>query len=95
MGTKRRIRKIKNVERRATEPVRWPPKTGEWAAVGRCGLVATSLRKVLKMDKRDFKKTREELQDYLAFRRRGTKVAPKKGKGSFKRKEKHKEDLRD
>jgi stalled ribosome alternative rescue factor ArfA len=47
------------------------------------------------MDKRDFKKTGEELQDYLAFRRRGTKVAPKKGKGSFKRKQKHKEDLRD
>ena len=52
-------------------------------------------RKVLVMDKRDFKKTGEELQDYLAFRRRGAKVAPKKGKGSFKRKEKHKEDLRD
>ena len=26
MGTIRRIRKIKNVERQATEPVRWPPR---------------------------------------------------------------------
>ena len=52
-------------------------------------------RKVLNMDKQDFKKSKEELQDYLSFRRRGSKVAPKKGKGSFKRKQKHKEDLRD
>ena len=51
-------------------------------------------RKVLNMDKQDFKKSKEELQDYLSFRRRGSKVAPKKGKGSFKRKQKHKEDLR-
>ena len=46
------------------------------------------------MDKQDFKKSKEELQDYLSFRRRGSKVAPKKGKGSFKRKQKHKEDSR-
>ena len=52
-------------------------------------------RKVLNMDKQDFKKSKEELQDYLSFRRRGSKVAPKKGKGSFKRKQKHKEDSRD
>jgi stalled ribosome alternative rescue factor ArfA len=37
------------------------------------------------------KKTGEELQSYLEFRRRGFKVKPKKGKGSFKRKEKYKE----
>lgn len=37
------------------------------------------------------KKTGEELQSCLEFRRRGFKVKPKKGKGSFKRKEKHKE----
>lgn len=37
------------------------------------------------------KKTGEELQSYLEFRRRGFKVKLKKGKGSFKRKEKHKE----
>lgn len=47
------------------------------------------------MDKQDFKKTGEELQEYLRFRRRGSKVEPKKGKGSYSRKQKHKEDLRD
>ena len=48
------------------------------------------------MNKEDFKKTGEELQDYLAFRRRGTKVEPKKGRGSYSRKEKHKNrDMRD
>ena len=48
------------------------------------------------MDKQIFKKKKEELQEYLQFRRRGSKVMPKKGKGSFKRKKKHKEeDLRD
>ena len=47
------------------------------------------------MDKLDFKKAKEERQDYLSFRRRGSKVAPKKGQRSFTRKEKHKEDLRD
>ena len=38
------------------------------------------------MDKRYLKKTGEELQNYLAFRRRGSKVKPKKGKGSYSRK---------
>ena len=37
------------------------------------------------MDKRANKKTGEELQMYLAFRRRGFKVSTKKGKGSFNR----------
>ena len=37
------------------------------------------------MDRRCFKKTGEELQQYLAFRRRGSKVANKKGKGSYNR----------
>lgn len=36
------------------------------------------------------KKSPEELQEYLSFRKRGFKVKPKKGKGSFRRKEKHK-----
>lgn len=31
------------------------------------------------------KKSPEELQEYLQFQRRGFKVKPKKGKGSFKR----------
>jgi len=38
------------------------------------------------MDKRVNKKTGEELQQYLAFRRRGGKVPAKKGKGSYDRK---------
>ena len=38
------------------------------------------------MDKRIFKKDNDELQDYLMFQRRGTKVQNKKGKGSYNRK---------
>lgn len=37
------------------------------------------------MDKRVNKKSGEELQQYLAFRRRGSKVPAKKGKGSYDR----------
>lgn len=37
------------------------------------------------MDKRVNKKTGEELQQYLAWRRRGGKVPSKKGKGSYNR----------
>ena len=37
------------------------------------------------MDKRMNKKTGEELQAYLQFRRRGFKVPAKKGKGSYNR----------
>lgn len=39
----------------------------------------------MKIDKRANKKTGEELQMYLAFRRRGFKVPAKKGKSSFNR----------
>ena len=42
------------------------------------------------MDKRMFKKSPEELQAYLHFKRRGFSVQPKKGKGSYSRKQKHK-----
>lgn len=42
------------------------------------------------MDKNIFKKTKEELQEYLAFKRKGFKISPKKGKGSYTRKQKHK-----
>lgn len=38
------------------------------------------------------KKTGEELQQYLHFRRRGSVVQAKKGKGSFSRKQKHKKE---
>lgn len=43
------------------------------------------------MDKRVFKKTGEELQQYLAFRKRGSKVNNKKGKGSYNRQKMKKE----
>lgn len=39
-----------------------------------------------KFDKRVNKKTGEELQQYLAFRRKGSKIPAKKGKGSYDRK---------
>lgn len=43
------------------------------------------------MDKRIMKKDNDELQQYLLlFKRRGSKVKSKKGKGSFTRKIKHK-----
>ena len=42
------------------------------------------------MDKRIFKKNGEELQQYLQFQRRGSRISSKKGKGSYTRKEKHK-----
>lgn len=44
--------------------------------------------------KQYFKKEGQELQDYLSFRRRGSTVRPKKGKGSFRRKEKYKKNYR-
>lgn len=40
--------------------------------------------------KRSQKKTPEELQEYLHFKHRGSKVQAKKGKGSYSRKQKHK-----
>lgn len=39
-----------------------------------------------KFDKRVNKKTGEELQAYLAFRRKAGRVPAKKGKGSYDRK---------
>ena len=42
------------------------------------------------MDKRYLKKEGQELQDYLNFRKRGSKVTNRKGKGSYNRHEKHK-----
>lgn len=37
------------------------------------------------MDRRIYKKTGEELQQYLHFRKRGSAVRNKKGKGSYNR----------
>lgn len=48
-----------------------------------------------KFDKRMNKKTGEELQQYLAFRRKGSKVPAKKGKGSYDRKAFKKEVAQD
>ena len=45
------------------------------------------------MDKRIFKKSAEELQLYLHFRKRGSRVNNKKGKGAYKRKNKMREDV--
>ena len=42
------------------------------------------------MDKRAFKKTGEELQQYLAIMRKHNVVENKRGKGSYKRNPKHK-----
>jgi len=38
-----------------------------------------------KYDKRMNKKSKDELQEYLAFRRRASRVEAKKGKGSYNR----------
>lgn len=45
-----------------------------------------------KNNKRYLKKTGEELQEYLAFRRRGYTVPAKKGKGSYNRQKTKKEN---
>lgn len=37
------------------------------------------------MNKEIFKKTGEELQEFLAFRKRGSRIKNKKGKGSYNR----------
>ena len=37
------------------------------------------------MNKEIFKKTGEELQDFLAFRKRANRIESKKGKGSYNR----------
>ena len=51
------------------------------------------LRREITMTKKELsamkKKTGAELQDFLAFKRRGSVVPAKKGKGSFKRKSKY------
>ena len=46
-------------------------------------------QKKKKFDKSMFKKSPEELEQYLAFRRRGSKVESKK---AYSRKDKHKND---
>ena len=43
-----------------------------------------------KFDKSIFKKSPEEMREYMMFRRRGSRIESKKGKGSYNRKQKHK-----
>lgn len=38
----------------------------------------------------NLRKSNEELQEYLRFKRRGSVVPSKKGRGSYSRKQKHK-----
>ena len=45
------------------------------------------MNKTKNVDKSMFKKTGEELQQYLHFRKRGSVVENKKGKGSYNRQE--------
>lgn len=42
------------------------------------------------MNKQIFKKSAEELQEYLQFKRKGYVVQAKKGRGSYRRNPKHK-----
>ena len=46
-----------------------------------------------KIDKRIFKKSPEELEQYMQFKRRGSKIESKKGKGSYNHTPKHKKDM--
>ena len=47
------------------------------------------MQKETGIDKRIFKKSPEELQLYLYFKKRGFKIDNKKGKGSYERRAKH------
>lgn len=42
-----------------------------------------------------FKKSPEQLEEYLQFQRRGFKIKSKKGKGSYSRKQKYKTGLKE
>ena len=48
------------------------------------------MKKKKKFDASIFKKSPEELEQYMIFKRRGFRVENRKGKGSFKRNPKHK-----
>jgi len=51
-------------------------------------VIQMAKKKTKEIDRRMFKKEGEELQQYLHFRKRGSKVQNKKGKGSYKRNQK-------
>ena len=50
------------------------------------------MKKEKKFNKSIFKKTPEEVQEMLKFRGKASCIEPKKGKGSYRRKAKYKED---
>jgi hypothetical protein len=47
------------------------------------------MKKEIAFDKRIFKKSPEELQQYMMFKKHGFKIENKKGKGSYRRRPKH------
>ena len=47
------------------------------------------MKKEASYDKQMFKKSPEELQLYLYFKKRGFRIENKKGKGSYERRPKH------
>ena len=51
------------------------------------------MKKEKKLNKQIFKMTPEEVQEMLRFRNKGSAIDPKKGKGSYRRREKHKLNL--
>ena len=52
-------------------------------------LIAMAKGKNKKLDKSMFKMTAEELQQWLHFRKAGSKIENRRGKGSYKRKPKY------
>ena len=57
-----------------------------------CYNIYREVRKVKKKTvKQMFKKFPEELEAYMAFKRKGSRVEAKKGKGSYRRHKKHRE----
>lgn len=53
------------------------------------------MKRKMTVDKRIFKKSPEELQLFIYFKKRGFKIENKKGKGSYKRHLKHARRLLD
>ena len=51
------------------------------------------MKKEKKLNKQIFKMTPEEVQEMLKFRGKASCIDPKKGKGSYRRREKHKANL--
>lgn len=52
------------------------------------------MKKEITVDKRIFKKSPEELQLYMHFKKRNFRIENKKGKGSYERRPKHSLEMR-